>query len=297
MKVIGSYNNGNYRVSIFDDGTKVRENKLDFFRADFPESMDIKITNSCDMGCLMCHENSVKNGKHGDIMNLEFIDRLHPYTELAIGGGNPLEHPNLIPFLKKCKVLKLIPSITINQIHFQSNMNLVREMVNEKLIYGLGVSVMNITDEFIAQLKEFPNAVIHVIAGLVDIEDLLKLSKNNFKVLILGYKVFRRGADLYTKHSAEIEAKITSLKNELPEILEENWFDVVSFDNLALDQLCVKNILSKEDWEQFFMGNDGFATMYVDCVEENFSRSSTSVERYSLKDNIVDMFSVIRVNS
>jgi len=297
MRVIGSYNNGNYHVIIFDDGTKIRENNLDFFKADFPESMDIKITNSCDMGCSMCHENSVNGGKHGDIMNIKFIDHLRPYTELAIGGGNPLEHPSLIPFLRKCKILKLIPSITINQVHFQKNLELVREMVNEKLIHGLGISVMNITDEFITQLKEFPNAVIHVIAGLIDVQGLKKLSNHDFKILILGYKVFRRGAELYSKYSTEIETKITSLKDNLPNILEDGWFDVVSFDNLAIYELSLQDILSKEEWDEFFMGDDGFATMYVDCVEEKFSRSSTSTERYDLLENIDDMFSVIRVNN
>ena len=42
------------------------------------------------------------------------------------------------------------------------------------------------------------------------------------------------------------------------------------------------------------MGDDGFATMYVDCVKEEFARSSTSIDRYPITDNIVDMFNVIR---
>ena len=78
MNLIGKYQNGNYTVSLYDDGTKVRENDLDFFEADFPESMDIKITNRCNMGCPMCHEDSKCDGLHGDIMSESFIDRLHP---------------------------------------------------------------------------------------------------------------------------------------------------------------------------------------------------------------------------
>ena len=41
MKLLGYYKNGNYTVSIFDDGTKIRANKLDFFEPDTVESMDI----------------------------------------------------------------------------------------------------------------------------------------------------------------------------------------------------------------------------------------------------------------
>ena len=44
MKRFVRYQNGNYTVTIdTQNGTKIRENDLDFFRADFPESMDIKI--------------------------------------------------------------------------------------------------------------------------------------------------------------------------------------------------------------------------------------------------------------
>lgn len=295
MKLLGKYKNGNYTVMLFSDGTKIRENALDHFRADFPESMDLKITNKCDMGCNMCHENSTKDGLHGDIMNLEFIDRLHPFTELAIGGGNPLEHPDLTSFLEKCKKLKLIPSMTINQTHLQKNLDFVKHLVDNKLIYGLGISVMHIDDKFIEQVKQFPNAVIHIIAGLINIEDLKKLSGNNFKILILGYKVFRRGADLYKKLSDEIEAKISILKNNLINILDENWFDVVSFDNLAIKQLCVKDILSTKEWNEFYMGDDGAATMYADLVEKKFARSSTAIDRYDLMSDIKDMFNVVRV--
>ena len=133
MKRLVRYKNGNYTVTIdTKNGTKIRENDLDFFRADFPESMDIKITNRCDMGCPMCHENSTKDGVHGDIISESFIDKLHPYTELAIGGGNPLEHPDLVTFLEKCKKLQLIPSMTVNQIHFMRNLDFINIQTNSR---------------------------------------------------------------------------------------------------------------------------------------------------------------------
>ena len=287
------YRNGNYNVHIdLDNGTKIRENDLDFFKPDYPESMDIKITNMCDMGCKFCHENSMPDGKHGDIMHLKFIDSLRPYTELAIGGGNPLAHPDLVRFLKKCKELKLIPSMTINQVHFLKNIDQVQYLVDNKLIYGLGISLTNPSDEFIEQVQKFPNAVIHVIAGIVDIEDLRKLANKGLKILILGYKQFRRGEVLYNQVAAMIEKKIYIIRGELKEIV--SWFDVVSFDNLAIKQLEPKRILTDEEYDEFFMGEDGFATMYVDCVNEVFAVSSTSVERFPIKDNIKDMFEVVR---
>jgi hypothetical protein len=291
------YQNGNYTVTIdTQNGTKIRENDLDFFRADFPESMDIKICNKCDMGCPQCHENSTPDGKCGDIMSENFIDKLHPYTELAIGGGNPLEHPDLVLFLEKCKKLNLIPSMTVNQFHFMKNRNFLKDLVEQKLIYGLGISLTHITDEFIEVVKEFPNAVIHVINGIVHPIQLEALANNGLKILILGYKEFRRGEIMYQHQSEAIEALKKMLYDKLPQIIKDNWFDVVSFDNLAIKQLDAQRLMSNEDWEQFYMGDDGSATMYVDMVNREFAKSSTSTERYPLEDDIVTMFEKIRTN-
>lgn len=297
MKRFVRYQNGNYTVTIdLKDGTKIRENDLDFFRADFPESMDVKICNKCDMGCPMCHENSTPDGKCGDIMSEGFIDKLHPYTELAIGGGNPLEHPDLVPFLEKCKRLKLIPSMTVNQIHFMKNRHFLKELVEQRLIYGLGISLTHASEEFIGVVKEFPNAVIHVINGIVHPTQLEALANNGFKILILGYKEFRRGEVMYQHQSAAIEQLKQMLYDRLPQIIKDGWFEVVSFDNLAIKQLDAQRLMSNEDWEQFYMGDDGSATMYVDMVNREFAKSSTSTDRYPLEDDIVTMFEKIRTN-
>lgn len=291
MKILGAYKNGNYHVCILNDGTKIRSNNLDFFKPDFPESMDIKITNCCDMGCKFCHENSKPDGKHGDIMNVKFIENLHPFTELAIGGGNPLAHPDLVPFLEKCKNLKLIPSMTINQTHLKRDLALVKELVDRELIYGLGISLIDPSDEFIELVKQFPNAVIHVIAGIVTMDQIRKLANKGLKLLILGYKQFRRGEQLYLQTGGVIDSRITNMKNHLEEILDE--FKVVSFDNLAIKQLDPKRLLTDEQYNEFFMGNDGEFSMFVDLVESEFARSSTSTERFPITDDIVDMFNII----
>ena len=106
------YTNGNYNVSIdLNSGTKVKETidpAEDTFRADFPDSMDIKISNRCPNGCPMCHENSTPDGELGKILGNPFIHSLHPYTEIALGGGEAVLHPDFIPFLTECKELDLL---------------------------------------------------------------------------------------------------------------------------------------------------------------------------------------------
>ena len=306
MGILGQYQNGNYSVTILSDGTKIRENNLDFFDAEFPESMDIKITNACDMGCPMCHEDSRPDGKHGDILNLPFLDSLHEFTELAIGGGNPLSHPDFIPFLHLLKERKLIANVTVNEVHFMKNIPLLLELAEQGLIYGLGVSYTGgdreNTYRFADEVSKFPNAVIHIINGIVSMEQISWLSERNrgLKILILGYKDFRRGAEHHVKVGQAVDNKMKDMYEYLPNIIENAWFKTVSFDNLAISQLNVERLMSEKDWEVFYMGDDGrdgelsSASMYVDAVAGQFAKNSCSTERFSLTNSIPEMFQFLR---
>ncbi len=101
--------------------------------------------------------------------------------------------------------------------------------------------------------------------------------------------MFGKGEKYY---NSEIESNKQHTKEILPSLL--NKFDCVSFDNLALSQLDVKSIISKEDYESMFMGNDGEATMYIDLVNRQFAKSSTSVDRYPLETDIIPMFKTVK---
>lgn len=292
MNLLGEYTNGNYRVHIFDDGTKIRENNLDNLTPSFPENIDLKITDYCDRGCLFCHENSTTKGIHGDILNQEFIDTIQPFTELALGGGNPLDHPDLVEFLKKLRSKNILVNITVNQKHFIDNKKYIDFLVSEKLIYGLGISVTEVTDELLDLLKENPNIVIHVIYGVITEEEFKKLYDNNLKVLILGYKIFRRGEIWLSRKEEEFSVNSKWLFDELGEATKH--FKVVSFDNLAIRQLEVKRLMSESDWNNFYMGDDGKYTMYIDMVKKEFASSSTSTNRQLVLGNIEDMFNVVR---
>lgn len=285
--LMGSYKNGNYKVSIYSDGTKIRENDLDNLTPSFPENIDLKITNYCDAGCLYCHEDSTKQGLHGNL-NVDFIETLQPFTELAIGGGNPLDHPDLISFLEKLKHRNIIANLTINQIHFQRNQDLVEEIVARGLAYGIGVSMIKPTDSFISQVKKYKNAIVHTINGVTPLGYYEQIGGNQIKILVLGYKHLRRGVDFYSnsvkKNMDELDSNIERLATLFP---------VISFDNLALEQLSMKKKISPKYWEEFYMGDDGKYTMYVDLVEQEFSKSSTCMERYPIESNIDAMFNKV----
>lgn len=293
LKLLGMYKNGNYSVKILSDGTKIRETNDDEFIPSFAENCDVKITDKCDGGCPFCYEGCTPNGRHGNILNYKFLDTLHPYTELAI-NGNDLSHPDLAPFMLKMKEKKIILNMTVNQIHFERHFGIIKEWVKDGLIYGLGVSLNEPTDEFINMIKQIPNAVIHVINGVVSMHDLVRLAGHNIKILILGYKNLRRGESYYGQNDELINALQKELDECLfPEIIDNNWFEVVSFDNLAIKQLHVQEHLPEEVWEEFYMGDDGKYTFYIDMVDGTFGKNSLATERYPIMDSIDEMFQKI----
>ena len=210
------------------------------------------------------------------------------------GGGNILEHPDLIPFLEKLKEKKVIANITVNQIHFEKEQELIKKLVDEKLIYGLGVSLVKPADKFINLIKQYPNAVVHVINGVLTESDVKAMENNNLKMLILGYKHLRRGNEYFEHERERIEANQNWLYENLDDITCK--FKVVSFDNLAIDQLNVKRLLSDKEWDEFYQGDDGSSTYFIDMVERKFAKSSTAPfnRRYELLNSVDDMFKVIR---
>ena len=292
MNIIGKYRNGNYTVALWSDGTKVRETEEDEFIPAFAECCDVKITDKCDGGCPFCYEGCTSNGKHGDL-NAEFLNHLHPYTELAI-NGNDLTHPDLVPFLKRMKKQKVIVSMTVNQKHFERNYLVIKKLSENGWIHGVGISLNNATEDFIKLIKSIPNTVIHVINGIITPEEVKLLSDNGLKMLILGYKRLRRGEEYYSKEENNIIKNQQWMRDNIGHVVEH--FDVVSFDNLSIKQLDVRRLLTDEEWEEFFMGEDSEFTFYIDLVEQKFGKNSLATERFDLMDNIDDMFNKIRYN-
>ena len=67
----------------------------------------------------------------------------------------------------------------------------------------------------------------------------------------------------------------------------------MSFDNLSLKQLNIKQYLTDEEWDRFYCGTDGAFTMYIDAVEQKYAMSSTNPNKYDLVGDIKSIFSNI----
>ena len=293
MKLLNKYLNGNVTVTLFDNGTKIQEwDDNEQPNPDYPNSMDIKITDYCDAGCKWCHEKSTINGKHADLEYLlDFLQELPKGTELAIGGGNPLDHPGLVPFLISCKSLGLIPNLTVNYKHAcrVKYTDLINKLLDNNLIYGLGISILdNFVEYDITKFNKKDNIVYHVIAGVNDLSILDKIKNSCVqKCLILGYKNYGRGENYL---SPEVVSNLSNWTDNLGQYIKKIH---LSFDNLSLKQLNIKQYLTDEEWDRFYCGTDGAYTMYIDAVEQKYAMSSTNPNKYDLVGDIKSIFSNI----
>lgn len=295
MKKIATYKNGNTTTTIYDDGTKTHFTMDDEFEFEFPESHDISISQCCDNGCEWCYYGCSPTGKHGKLTGWKFFDSMRPYTEIAINLQYPMPE-DILPFLWKMHRQKVIVNATVNQNHFMRSdvREFLGEAIAEDLIKGVGISLTNPRqDDFINMVKQYPNTVIHVIAGITPWEDIQYLIGHGLKLLILGYKKLERGKKYYNHSSALVEDNIKQFETGLDEVI--NGFKVVSFDNLAIEQLHLKDRLDEKEWEMFYGGDDGTVTFFIDLVKGVFARNSLSQIVYPIGDKTIDeMFEVIR---
>lgn len=295
MKKITTYKNGNTWTTLYEDGTKEHFTMDDDFRFNFSESCDIQISQCCDNGCEWCYYGCSPTGKHGKLTGWKFFETMHPYTEIAINLQYPIPD-ELTEFLNIMKNKNIIVNATINQNHFMNPFmqSLVKQLVDTNLIKGIGISLTDPTQkDFINMVKRYPNTVIHVIAGVTSPEDIDYLKGHDLKLLILGYKKLERGKKYYDYSSTIVEDNIKWLESDLDEII--NGFKIVSFDNLAIEQLHLKDKLSEKEWEMFYGGDDGTVTFFIDLVKGVFARSSLSRIVYTIGDKTIDeMFEVIK---
>lgn len=97
---------------------ELEENEEPFMSKHGPELIDISITNWCDKGCDFCYKKSNIRGNH---MSLDTFDMILKQAQemdtiqIALGGGNPNQHPNFCEMIKLAREkYDIIPSYTTN---------------------------------------------------------------------------------------------------------------------------------------------------------------------------------------
>lgn len=294
MKLLAKYQNGNLTTKIYDDGTRIRETEDDEFKPAFAENVDVHTSDRCNNGCNFCYANCTPKGKFGQLSGWHFLETLHPGTEMALNLNFPMPN-DFFDFLRYLKSQGIITNVTVNQNHFDIYEDVIKQMYDEELIHGLGVSLTYSSRFFIKRIQKYPNAVIHVINGIFNDVQYDMLKDNGLKILILGYKDVGRGVLYHDKEDFHIKNNQQWLYDNLEEVIKH--FNVTSFDNLALEQLDVRRLLTDDQWDEFYSGNDGSFTFFVNLVDGYFAKNSLSNVKYPIGDLSMDeMFQIIRNN-
>ena len=83
-----------------------------------PELLDISITNWCDKQCYTCYRSANRNGKHMSPVDYGMILRQAAkmdVSQVALGGGNPNQHPAFVEILKITREeFGIVPNYTTN---------------------------------------------------------------------------------------------------------------------------------------------------------------------------------------
>jgi hypothetical protein len=284
---IADYMNGNCHITLLADGTKTREwdgaaNPV------YPESIDLKITDWCDVGCAWCHEKSNGTGRHAAVYNImAIVDGLPRGTEIAIGGGDALSHPCIQDILHGFRSRGLIANITVSAMHAaRVHTGLIRYLRQRHLIYGLGMSFDRMWWINGAEEVADDNTVIHFIAGIHRPLEAMAIQPR--KLLVLGYKRYGRGESHY---GPAVERRLSEWRYWLRSVVNRG---IASFDNLAIEQLGIRERFGEDVWQRNYMGDDGQFTMYVDAVNMAYSASSVRERLPVGGRSIAAMFTDVR---
>jgi len=80
-----------------------------------PELLDISITNWCDRGCARCYRSSDRKGLHMSLRDYEMVLAQAAESgvlQVALGGGNPNQHPDFVRILESTSRLRVTPNYT-----------------------------------------------------------------------------------------------------------------------------------------------------------------------------------------
>lgn len=288
-KLLHQWSNGNSVVSIFEDGTRIVESSQEVLKLEIPLNIDIRVSTQCAFGlnektgkavCSFCHESATTEGQEADFNKLkEILKDLPAGIELAVGVNQFSE--NLFDFFSFAKSKGWIVNITVNQGLVFRDRSALKKCIENKLVYGIGISYRQSMKHIPSFLMEYEHSVVHVIAGIDDIEDVKKLSQTGVKkLLILGEKDFG-----FNQGQVNLKSeKHVQWYRQLPLLFSK--FEVVSFDNLALEQLNVKRFVL--NWQEMYQGEHSF---YINAVQGYFAPSSRSPLKTSwLEVGIKDYF-------
>jgi organic radical activating enzyme len=284
--------NGNYYVlygNMFSKKEKLRlqVDSIPDMIPEYPELVDMKITNACEHNCPFCYMASTPNGKHADIKDVyHIVSNFEIKTEFALGGGNVLLHPHFKDIVKHIHNNNHIANITI-RYDDTNTINDDKKLKNaiKKYVSGIGISVQKVKDvelamNFINEMLDLGKHVsLHIIPEMIGMKKsvaILNMMKklnvnrdkncndncdwrtNHCKVLYLGLKQAGRGKSI--EHKLLTANDLNTLRNS-----SQYMFNVDTAFINTYSEWFNDNYFDSRDL--FLTRHEGEYSMFIDAVK------------------------------
>lgn len=309
-----------YSIFNAETGFKIRLSFSDnpvWEKARSPELVDLKISDYCPYGCTFCYQGSTKDGKHAPLDRIKsIIDSLAETKvfEVAIGGGEPTEHPDFIEILEYCTSKNIVPNFTTFSTKWLNDDEMVKAVTTH--CKGIGVSVHNaksvdkvkkIKDVIHAQRYDVAIMAQHVI-GTASSSDLHAVVDacitNHTQLLLLGFKKtgFGEQGPEFDIEPKELGTIIQLMRGEAKN--NYMWFNknnprtyvpvslsidtqIISLYKEVLEECSINPVLLSSP--------EGKFSCYWDAVDNRIAKSSycDQDEYYDVKEATTDEFKLI----
>lgn len=190
-------------------GLKFRWSPEAYDKATTPELVDLKITDYCAWGCKFCYQGSTTEGAHADWDSLERTVRALAAAgvfEIAVGGGEPVEHPRFGDLLALASSHKITLNFTTYGIDWATpDHPVVKAMRHSRWKGGIGVSVHSLKDidkvqalsQRLRQCRIYAQVMAQTVVGATPAKAtsaiVERCIETDHPVLLLGYKTTGRG--------------------------------------------------------------------------------------------------------
>lgn len=281
------------------NGFKFRWSPLPYNKSTVPELVDLKITDRCGWGCRFCYQGSTEGGQHAPFERLTAaIDAFARggVFEIAVGGGEPVDHPRFADLLAHAAARKITLNFTTYGVAWAaSSTPILQAMKTTRWAGGVGVSVHSVAD--LAKVERLRDdlsrhgltdaqVLAQTVVGVLPMEATQAILEaciaQDVPLLLLGYKTTGRGA-AFPRKDADREAVQRMLETAQAAVESPSTRDAygcavhrrftLSVDTAfldahggVLDALGVPSVLRTSP--------EGKFSMYVDAVTNTAAPSS-----------------------
>ena len=273
--------------------------------APVPELVDISISNHCSKGCGFCYRDSKPDNSFMSINDYKYVlnSLKHPkygnVFQVALGGGEPLEHPDFLEIINLTKQFNIVPNFTTNGL-------LISDSLAKKIRGNIGavaVSITNINNIADTNIKYLiDNNIrtnIHYVIDRENISQAISILNGEFNSKLVGINavVFLTFKPSGRGHN-ELTVKPGNQLNKFVGLIDEhNCACSIGFDACFVP-LLMHYTKTQKDVIDFC--EVGFFSVYVDenlnvspCSFSN-GKDTYNIRDYKFYDIWLNKFSVFR---